>query len=77
MTIEECVDFGCLRSLDSGRSVRPFQDFLQFLQIVVGEDPDLRAAEPGGVHDAGVDEFVQDDDVVPPSSAQIVPMAAA
>ena len=42
----------------------PFQYFLQVIQIVVGEDADFCAAEPGGVHDAGVNEFVQNNHVI-------------
>ncbi len=42
----------------------PLQYFLQVIQIVVGEDTNFCAAEPGGVHNAGVNKLVEDDDVI-------------
>ena len=30
----------------------------------MGEDPKFRAAKPGGIHDAGMDQLIQDDDIV-------------
>ena len=44
--------------------VRPFQFVFQIVQIVVGEDAEFRAGKSGGVHDAGVNQLVEDDDVV-------------
>ena len=48
------------RSLPSG----PFEFVFQIIQIVVGKDADFCAAEPGGVHDAGVNQFIENDDVI-------------
>ena len=42
----------------------PFQFVFQIIQVVVGEHAEFRAAEPRGVHDAGVDQFVEHDDVI-------------
>lgn len=38
----------------------------RIIQVIVSEDAEFRAAEFGGVHDAGVHEFVHDDDIVLP-----------
>ena len=40
------------------------QNFLQVVQVIVAEDAQLGAAEPGGIHDAGMHQFIQDDDVI-------------
>jgi hypothetical protein len=45
--------------------VSPLEDFLQIGQIIVVEDTQRRTAQAGGVHDGGVNEFVQNDNVVP------------
>ena len=42
----------------------PFEHLLQIIEIVVIEDAEFRPAEPRGVHEAGVNKLVEDDDVV-------------
>src|SRR5690348_5521309 len=42
----------------------PFQFFREVIRIVMGKNPDFSTAEPGGIHNAGVNQFVQDDDVM-------------
>ena len=44
--------------------VRPFQDVFQVVQIVVVKDAEFRAAQTRGIHDAGVNQFINNDDVV-------------
>jgi hypothetical protein len=43
---------------------RPFQFVFQIIQVVVGKNADFGADKPRGVHDAGMNEFVENDDVV-------------
>ncbi len=43
--------------------LRPFQFVRQIVQIVVTKNPELRAGQLRGVHDAGVDKLVEDDDI--------------
>src|SRR5437762_11397781 len=43
--------------------VRPAENFAEVVEIVVGEDPELRSAETRGIDDAGMNQFVDDDRV--------------
>ena len=43
--------------------IGPLQDALQFVEIVVGVDAHFCSRQPGGIDQAGMSEFVEDDDV--------------
>src|SRR5258705_7391962 len=51
-------------SLTLDSLVRPFQDRLQIVKIIVCEGAELGAAETRGIHDAGMDQFINDDDIL-------------
>ena len=60
MRICGLCDFATLRF----EFVRPFQDVFKIVEIVVGEDAQFGAGKPRGIHDAGVNQFINDDDVI-------------
>ena len=43
---------------------RPAKVALQFLQVIVGKNPHLRAAQPRGIHEAGMTQFIEDDHIL-------------
>src|ERR1051326_7827783 len=45
-------------------ALRPLEDVLQLIQVIVLEDAEFRATKTRGIDDAGVDEFVSNDDVL-------------
>ena len=53
-----------LRLRTSGLGLRPLQDAFEVCQVVVVEHAELCAGEAGGIHDAGMDQLIEDDDVV-------------
>ena len=53
-----------LRFATRNFAVCPFQNFFQIVQIIVGKHAQFRAAQFCGVHDAGMNELVENDDVV-------------
>ncbi len=56
---------GALRhALCAMREVGPLQDFFEVVRVVVSEDTEFCAAQPGSIHNGGVDQFINDDDVI-------------
>src|SRR5438046_1563638 len=50
--------------LASRAVVRQLQNFLQIVDIIMSEDPDLRLAQMRGIDDGSMNEFIDDDDVI-------------
>lgn len=43
----------------------PLQDGLEVIEVIVAKDAEVRTGEAGGIHDASMDAFINDDDIVP------------
>ena len=58
-------------------AARPLEMVFEAGEGVVRVDAQDRAARPGGVDEAGVAEFIQDEDIVPVGERPMTPEAAA